>query len=84
MTGGILRLARKWPESVAVATLRNIDAVGHKKHRSACRRMNQRFLKSKGSLSRLPIKTLLSSLLKILKGYDKRKICYYLPLAITY
>ena len=84
MTEDFLRLTRKWPEGAAVAALRDIDAVDHKMHRSACRRMNQRFLKSKGSLSRLPIKTLLSSLLKILKGYDKRKICYYLPLAITY
>ncbi len=36
---------RKWPEGAAVAALRDIDAVSHKKHRSACRRINQRFLK---------------------------------------
>ena len=29
----------------SVAALRDIDAVSHKKHRSACRRINQRFLK---------------------------------------
>ncbi len=28
----------------AVAALRDIDAVSHKKHRSACKRINQRFL----------------------------------------
>ena len=37
---------RKWPEGAAVAALRDIDAVSHKKHLSACRRINQRFLKS--------------------------------------
>ena len=36
----------RWPEGAAVAALRDIDAVSHKKHRSACRRINQRFLKS--------------------------------------
>ena len=41
---GLLRLTRKWPEGAAVAALRDIDAVSHKKHRSACRRINQRFL----------------------------------------
>ena len=40
-----LRLTRKWPEGAAVAALRDIDAVSHKSPRSACRRMNQRFLK---------------------------------------
>ena len=46
MTEGFLRLTRKWPEGAAVAALRDIDAVSHKKHLSACRRINQRFLKS--------------------------------------
>ena len=45
MTEGFLRLTRKWPEGAAVAALRDIDAVSHKKHRSACRRINQCFLK---------------------------------------
>ena len=31
MTESFLRLTRKWPEGVAVATLRDIDAVSHKK-----------------------------------------------------
>ena len=31
-------------EGAAVAALRDIDAVSHKKHRSACKRINQRFL----------------------------------------
>ena len=43
----ILRLTRKWPEGAAAAALRDIDAVRHKKHRSACRRMNQRFLRGR-------------------------------------
>ena len=47
MTEGFLRLTRKWPEGAAVAALRDIDAVSHKKHRSAYRRINQRFLKFK-------------------------------------
>ena len=29
----------------SVAALRDIDAVSHKNHRSACRQINQRFLK---------------------------------------
>ena len=45
MTEGFLRLTRKWPEGAAVAALRDIDAVSHKKHWAACRRMNQCFLK---------------------------------------
>ena len=45
MTEGFLRLTRKWPECAAVAVLRDIAAVSHKKHRSACRRINQRFHK---------------------------------------
>ena len=45
MTEGFLRLTRKWPEGAAVAALRDIDAVSHKKHRSACRRINQCFLR---------------------------------------
>ena len=45
MTEGFLRLTRKWPEGAAVAALRDIDAVSHKKHWSACRRINQRFLR---------------------------------------
>ena len=45
MTEGFLRLTRKWPEGAAVAALRDIDAISHKKHRSACRRINQCFLK---------------------------------------
>ena len=40
-----MRLTRKWPEDAAVAALRDIDAVSHKKHRLACRRINQCFLK---------------------------------------
>ena len=47
MTEGFLRLTRKWPEGAAVAALRNIDAVSHKKHRSACRLINHRLLKFK-------------------------------------
>ena len=47
MTECFLRLTRKWPEGAAVAALRNIDAVSHKKHRSACRRINHRLLKFK-------------------------------------
>ena len=39
-----MRLTRKWPEGAAVAALRDIDAVSHKKYRSACRRINQSFL----------------------------------------
>ena len=31
MTEGFLRLTRKWPEGAAVAALRDIDAVSHKK-----------------------------------------------------
>ena len=46
MTESFLRLARKWPEGAAVAALRDIDAVSHKKHRSACGRINPRFLNS--------------------------------------
>ncbi len=38
------RLTRKWSEGAAVATLRDIDAVSRKMHRSACGRINQRFL----------------------------------------
>ena len=45
MTEGFLRLTRKWPEGAAVAALRDIDAVSHKKYRSAYRRINQRFLR---------------------------------------
>ena len=45
MAEGFLRLTRKWPEGAAVAALRDIDAASHKKHRSACRRINQCFLK---------------------------------------
>ena len=45
MTEGLLRLTRKWPEGAAVAALRDIDAVSHKNHRAACRRINQCFLK---------------------------------------
>ena len=41
---GLLRLARKWSEGAAVAALRDIDAVSHKKHRSARRRIIQCFL----------------------------------------
>ena len=40
-----MRLTRKWTESVAVATLRDIDAVSHKKRRSAYKRINQCFHK---------------------------------------
>jgi len=43
MTEDFLRLARKWPEGATIAALRDIDAVSHKKHRLACRRINQRF-----------------------------------------
>ena len=39
-----MRLTRKWSENVAVATLRDIDAVSQKKHRLAYRRINQCFL----------------------------------------
>ena len=46
MSEGFLRLTRKWPEGAAVAALRDIDAVSHKKHRSACRRINQCFPKT--------------------------------------
>ncbi len=54
MTEGFLRLTRKWPESVAVATLRDIDAVSHKKHRLACKQINQCFFrKINGNLLRL-------------------------------
>ena len=45
MIEGFLRLPRKWPEGAAVAALRDIDAVSHKKHRSACKRINQCFPK---------------------------------------
>ena len=45
MTEGFLRLTRKWPEGAAVAASRDIDAVSHKKRQSACRRINQCFLK---------------------------------------
>ena len=41
MAEGFLRLTRKWPEGAAVAASRDIDAVSHKKHRSACIRINQ-------------------------------------------
>ena len=51
MSEGFLRLTRKWPEGAAVAALRDIDAVSHKKHRSACRRINQCFLKFSKVLS---------------------------------
>ena len=40
-----MRLTRKWTESVAVATLRDIDAVSHKMRRSAYKRINQCFHK---------------------------------------
>ena len=53
MTECFLRLTRKWPEGAAVAALRNIDAVSHKKHRSACRRINHRLLKFKTLSHRL-------------------------------
>jgi hypothetical protein len=46
MAEGFLRLTRKWPEGVAVAASRDIDAVSHKKRRSAYRRINQCFLKN--------------------------------------
>ena len=39
-----MRLTRKWPEGAAVAASRDIDTVSHKKHRSACIRINQCFL----------------------------------------
>ena len=45
MSEDFLRLTRKWPEGTAVTALRNIDAASRKKHRSAYRRINQRFLK---------------------------------------
>ena len=43
MAGIFLRLTRKWPEGAAAGTLRNIDAVSHKKLRSAYIRINQCF-----------------------------------------
>ena len=55
MTEGFLRLTRKWPEGAAVAALRDIDAVSHKKHRSACRRINQCFLKINDIQDSVPI-----------------------------
>ena len=45
MAEGFSRMARKWSEGAAVAASRDIDAVSHKKHRPACRRINQCFLK---------------------------------------
>lgn len=44
MTVGFWRLTRKWPESVAITTLRIIDAVSHKKHRLSYKQINQCFL----------------------------------------
>ena len=54
MAEGFLRLTRKWPESVTVATVRDIDAVSRKKHRLACRRINQCFLNSSARYQYLP------------------------------
>ena len=44
MTEVFLRLTGKWPEGATIDALRDIDAVSHKKRRSVCRRVNQRFL----------------------------------------
>ena len=41
---GLFATDTKQPEGAAVAALRDIDAVSHKKRRAACRRINQRFL----------------------------------------
>ena len=57
MTEGFLRLTRKGPEGAAVAALRDIDEVSHKKHRSACRRINQRFLEYLSVIQISAIKT---------------------------
>ena len=43
---GLFATDTKQPEGAAVAALRDIDTVSHKKYRSAYRRINQCFLKA--------------------------------------
>ena len=45
MTEGFFSTDKEMSLNAAVAALRDIDTVSRKKRRSACRRMNQRFLK---------------------------------------
>ena len=63
-----MRLTRKWPEGAAVAALRDIDAVSHKKHRSACRRINQCFLKINDMQDSVPIMEQISCVSASRKG----------------
>ena len=78
-----MRLTRKWHEGAAVAALRDIDAVSHKKHRSACRRINQCFLKINDVQRYVPIMEQIScvsvsrkgsaTLIAIINNTKKRK-----------
>ena len=74
-----MRLTRKWPEGAAVAALRDIDAVSHKKHRSACRRINQCFLKLLSASVLFPV--IMASFSQFSISSQFPQVSYFFPTA---